>query len=108
MAERLGHGDHRPPQVAQHLPVANLLGIDGVAAGVLVGGEQVFEIADATDPPWAAEPPGPGAQPADVLGRVPDMSQFDGASSSVSSTVTVCKRARIRPHSTAKTCRAAP
>ena len=62
--------DGGPLHRGVHLPPVDAFGCDGVAAGVAIGGQQFGQRAEPADLALAAEAPGGGAQPADVLGGV--------------------------------------
>ncbi|MEZ5230807.1 MAG: hypothetical protein R2710_30285, partial [Acidimicrobiales bacterium] len=68
---------HDPPlERSEQLPPRKGITIDRRAGGRLVGGEQVFVVADSTDGTCAAEPPCPGAQPSEVFKWVTEVSKF--------------------------------
>src|SRR5216684_5492890 len=67
---------HRPLHVAERLPVANVLRIDGKSTGALVSGVEVLARSEAPDRPAAAEPPGADTQPAEIHHRIAKLGQF--------------------------------
>src|SRR5919206_2285924 len=67
VAPGLAERAERPLQVAQRLPVEDPLGVDGAAAGTLVGGVEGRALADAADRQVVpAEAPGAHAGPGKV------------------------------------------
>src|SRR5207247_7340946 len=73
----LGDAADRPAEVAENLPVGDRLTIHGPASGSLIGGEELFRLADTAEPQVVlTEPPGTHARPGQVFRGIADMREL--------------------------------
>ena len=72
----LDHADDPPLERAQHLPPVQRVAVDDLARGGLVRPDQLVDRPEPADPRLGPEPPGPHAQPAQVLERVAAVGQL--------------------------------
>jgi hypothetical protein len=66
----------RPPERAEYLPEPHAFGVDADARHGLVAREQVFARAEPAHGGLAAEPPGVGADPAEIPHRIADVREL--------------------------------